>query len=123
MKVMVFVKATKESEAGAMPDEKTLASVARFNEELVRAGVMLGGEGLHPSRRGKRVHIADGRTTVVDGPFAEAKELVGGYWIWQVESMDEAVEWLKKSPFRDGTVELRRVYEEADFADGYPQPQ
>jgi len=123
---MVLVKMTLEDEEsyhkdpGAVDD---LAEMGRFNELLTKAGVMLSGEGLAPSREGKLVSFTADGQSVVDGPFTEAKELIGGYWIWQVESMDEAVEWLKKSPFRDGTVELRRVYEEADFADGYPQPK
>jgi hypothetical protein len=123
---MVLVKMTRADEESYPKDPRAtddLAEMGRFNDLLTKAGVMLSGEGLAPSSEGKLVSFdADGQS-VVDGPFAEAKELVGGYWIWQVESMDEAVEWLKKSPFRDGTVELRRVFEEADFADGYPQPK
>jgi hypothetical protein len=123
---MVLVKMTPADEVSYPKDpgaNDDLAEMARFNDLLTKAGVMLSGEGLAPTREGKLVNFdADGQS-VVDGPFTEAKELVGGYWIWQVESMDEAVEWLKKSPFRDGSVELRRVFEEADFADGYPQPK
>jgi hypothetical protein len=123
---MVLVKMTPADEESYPKDPQAtddLAEMGRFNDLLTKAGVMLSGEGLAPTREGKLVSFdADGQS-VVDGPFTEAKELVGGYWIWQVESMDEAVEWLKKSPFRDGTVELRRVFEEADFADGYPQPK
>jgi len=119
MKVMVFVKATKESEAGVMPDEKVLARMATFNEELVKAGVMLAGEGLHPSRKGKRLHISDGKKTVIDGPFAETKELVGGYWIWQVKSLDEAVQWAERGadymPSGDWVLEIRPIFEADDF--------
>jgi hypothetical protein len=126
MRVMVLVKMTPADEESYPKDPGAtddLAEMGRFNELLTKAGVMLSAAGLAPTREGKLVSFdADGQS-VVDGPFTEAKELVGGYWIWQVESMDEAVEWLKKSPFRDGTVELRRVFEEADFADGYPQPK
>jgi hypothetical protein len=113
---MVLVKASAESEAGQMPDAEILASMGKFNEELVRAGVMLAGDGLHPSSRGKRVRFSGGQRTVVDGPFTETKELLAGYWLWQVKSMDEAVEWLKRAPFDGGTeVELRPVFEMDDF--------
>src|SRR6187431_277381 len=98
MRVMVIVKATKSSEAGVMPSEKLLTDMGKFNEELVKAGVMLAGEGLHPSSKGKRVRFAGGKTTVIDGPFAETKELIAGFWIWQVKSMEEAVEWVKRCP-------------------------
>jgi hypothetical protein len=126
MRVMVLVKMTVADEESYPKDPRALedlAEMGRFNDLLTKAGVMLSGEGLAPSSEGKLVNFSADGQSVVDGPFAESKELVGGYWIWQVESMDEAVEWLKKSPFRDGTVELRRVFEEADFADGYPQPK
>src|SRR5260221_4693893 len=98
MRVMVIVKATKESEAGVMPSEQVLADMGKFNEELVKAGVMLAGEGLHPSSKGKRVRFAGGKKTVLDGPFSETKELVAGYWIWQVRSMAEAIEWVRRCP-------------------------
>jgi len=117
MRVMVFVKASKESEAGAMPSPKLLAEMGKFNQELIQAGVMLAGDGLHPSSKGKRVKFSGQQRTVIDGPFTETKELVGGYWIWQVRSMDEAVEWLKRAPFdRETEVEIRQVFEAADFA-------
>ena len=116
MRVMVLVKASRESEAGQMPSQQLLAEMGQFNEELVNAGVMLAGEGLHPSSRGKRVKFSGAQRTVIDGPFAETKELVAGYWLWQVKSMDEAVEWLKKAPFDGGTeVEIRPVFEADDF--------
>ena len=116
MRVMVIVKATKNSEAGVLPDEKLLAAMGKYNEELVKAGVMLAGEGLHPSSRGKRVKFAGRKKTVIDGPFAETKELIAGFWLWQVKSMDEAVEWLKRAPFGEGEeVEIRRVFEAEDF--------
>jgi hypothetical protein len=116
MKIIVFVKANADSEAGVMPKTDELAEMGKFNEELVKAGVMLAGEGLHPSNKAKRVRFdARSKATVVDGPFAEAKELVAGFWIWKVKSMDEAVEWIKRAPFRDGEVELRQVFEDEDF--------
>ncbi len=117
MRVMVLVKASKESEAGVMPSAKLLAEMGKFNQELIQAGVMLAGDGLHPSAKGKRVRFSGQQRTVIDGPFTETKELVGGYWIWQVRSMDEAVEWLKRAPFdRETEVEIRPVFEAADFA-------
>lgn len=116
MRVMVIVKASTESEAGQMPSQQLLAEMGTFNEELVKAGVMLAGEGLHPSSKGKRVKFTGAQRTVIDGPFAETKELVAGYWLWQVKSMDDAVEWLKKAPFDGGTeVEIRPVFEADDF--------
>ena len=118
MRVIVIVKASKESEAGVMPDEKMLAEMGKYNEELVKAGIMLAGEGLHPSSRGKRVRFSGTSRTVVDGPFAETKELMAGYWLWQVKSMDEAVEWLKKCPNphnEESEVEIRPVFEAEDF--------
>jgi hypothetical protein len=115
MKVIVLVKASKDSEAGVMPTEKMLEEMGKYNEQLVKAGIMLTGEGLHPSSRGKRVKF-DGKPTVIDGPFTETKELVAGFWIWQVRSMDEAVEWLKRAPFTGGAVvEIRRFFEAEDF--------
>jgi hypothetical protein len=114
---MVIVKATRSSEAGALPSAKLLADMGKFNEELVKAGVMLAGEGLAPSSRGKRVTFSGGSQTVVDGPFAETKELVAGFWLWQVKSMDEAIEWLKRAPFKEGEVEIRQVFEAEDFGE------
>ena len=115
MRFMVIVKANKESEAGAMPDEKILTEMGKFNEELAKAGVMLAGEGLHPSSKGARVRFSGKKRTVIDGPFAETKELVAGFWLWQVKSRDEAIEWLKRAPFQEGEVEIRQVFEAADF--------
>ena len=116
MRVMVFVKASKESEAGQMPSEKVLKDMGKYNEELVNAGVMLAGEGLHPSSKGKRVRFSGKDRTVIDGPFAETKELIAGYWLWQVKSIEDAVQWLKRAPFDGGTeVEIRPVFEAADF--------
>ena len=116
MRVMVLVKASKQSEAGQMPSEQLLREMGNFNEELVKAGIMLAGDGLHPSSKGKRVRFSGTKRTVMDGPFAETKELVAGYWLWQVKSMDEAVEWLKRAPFEDGDeVEIRPVFEADDF--------
>ena len=116
MRVIVLVKASKESEAGQMPSEQLLADMGKFNEQLVKAGIMEAGEGLHPSSRGKRVRFSGGQRTVIDGPFAETKELVAGFWLWTVKSMDEAVEWLKRAPFDGGAeVEIRPVFEAEDF--------
>ena len=115
MRFMIMVKATKNSEAGVLPDEKLLTEMGKFNEELVKAGVMQAGEGLHPSSKGARVKFSGGKTTVVDGPFAETKELVAGYWMWQVKSMEEAIEWLKRAPFEETEVEIRQVFEAEDF--------
>ena len=108
MRVMVIVKASKESEAGVMPEEKLLTEMGKYNEELVKAGIMLAGEGLHPSSKGKRVRFSGANRTVLDGPFAETKELIAGYWMWQVKSMDEAVEWLKRCPNPRGGESGRR---------------
>ena len=115
MRVMVIIKATRDSEAGVMPSEQLLTDMTKFNEELVKAGVMLEGEGLHPSSKGVRVKFSGGKTSVIDGPFAETKELVAGYWLWQVKSKDEAIEWLKRAPFEDTEVEIRQVFEAEDF--------
>jgi hypothetical protein len=118
MRVMVLIKATKDIEAGVMPDEKLLAEMGNFNEELVKAGLLLGMEGLHPSSKGRRVKFSGGKRTVIDGPFTETKELIAGYWIWQVKSMDEAVEWAKRCPNptgADGEIEIRQVFELEDF--------
>jgi hypothetical protein len=116
MRVMVIVKADKDSEAGVMPTEKLLTDMGKYNEELVKAGVMLAGEGLHPSKKGKRIKFSGTTRTVIDGPFTETKELVAGFWLWQVRSMEEAIEWLKRAPFDGGTeVEIRPVFEADDF--------
>lgn len=120
MRFMVIVKGSKESEGGTLPTEKELADMGKFNEELVKAGVMLAGEGLHPTAKGARVRFQGSKRTVIDGPFAEAKELVAGYWLWQVKSKEEAIEWLKRAPFQDGEVEIRQVAESADFAASDP---
>jgi hypothetical protein len=116
MRCMVIVKANPESEAGVLPKQKILAEMGKYNEELVKAGVMLAAEGLHPSSKGKRVKFSGGKHTVTDGPFTESKELIAGFWLWQVRSMEEAVEWLKRSPFDGGTeIEIRQVFEAEDF--------
>ena len=116
MRVMVIVKADKNSEAGMMPSREILTAMGKYNEELVKAGVMLAGEGLHPSSKGKRVRFSGGKHTITDGPFSESKELIAGFWLWQVRSMDEAIEWLKRSPFDGGTeIEVRQVFETDDF--------
>jgi len=113
---MVIVKANKDSEAGQMPSEKILTDMGNYNEELVKAGVMLAGEGLHPSSKGKRVRFSGSERTVIDGPFAETKELIAGYWVWKVKNMDEAVSWLKRAPFDGGTeLEIRPIFEAGDF--------
>jgi hypothetical protein len=119
MRFMVIVKATKDSEAGVMPSEKLLAAMGKYNEELVKAGVMLAGEGLQPSSKGKRVKFSREKRSVVDGPFTETKELIAGFWLWQVRSMDEAIEWVKRcpNPFEEGEseIEIRQVFEADDF--------
>ena len=121
MRVMVIIKANKESEAGVMPSEKLLTDMGKFNEELVNAGIMLDGEGLHPSSKAKRVRFSGGNRIVTDGPFAETRELIAGYWIWKVNSMDEAIDWVKRIPFDpdsvegDGEVEVRQIFEPEDF--------
>jgi hypothetical protein len=113
---MVIVKADKNSEAGVMPSKQLLTDMGKFNEELVKAGVMLAGDGLHPTSKGKRVKFSGQTRTVIDGPFAETKELIAGYWLWQVKSIEDAVQWLKRAPFDGGTeVEIRPVFEAADF--------
>jgi hypothetical protein len=119
MRFMVIVKANKDSEAGVMPTEKLLTEMGKFNEELVKAGVMLAGEGLQASSKGARVKFSGEKTTVIDGPFAETKELVAGYWIWQVKSKQEAIDWLKRAPFEDTEVEIRQVFEAEDFGDEF----
>lgn len=122
MKVLVMVKATKDSEAGVMPTEQLLADMGRYNEELVKAGIMMGGEGLHPSARGKRVQFDGAKRTVVDGPFAETKELVAGFWIWKVKSMEEAIAWVRKCPNPmpgPSEIEIRPVFEMEDFGEEF----
>jgi hypothetical protein len=113
---MVIVKANEDSEAGVLPDEKILTDMGKYNEELVKAGVMLAGEGLQASSKGKRVRFSGSQRTIIDGPFAETRELIAGFWLWQVKSMDDAVEWLKRAPFDGGTeIEIRPVFEAEDF--------
>jgi hypothetical protein len=125
MRVMVIVKATKNSEAGIMPSQELLGAMGKFNEELVKAGVMLAGDGLHASAKGKRVRFANGRKTVIDGPFAETKELVAGFWIWQVKSIDEALEWARRCPDpmpgEESELEIRPLFEAADFGELTPE--
>ena len=123
MRFMVIVKATKDSEAGIMPSEELLAAMGKYNEELAKAGIMLDGAGLHPSSKGARVRFSGDQRIVIDGPFAETKELIAGYWLWQVRSRNEAIEWLKRAPFTDGEeIELRQVFEMEDFgADFTPE--
>ena len=123
MRVMVIVKATEASEAGRTPSTEEFAAMGRFNVELVEAGILLAADGLTSSDKGKRVRFADGQASVVDGPFAETKELVSGFWIWQVSSMDEALEWAVRVPFVDGEVEVRPVFEIEDFGDGFTPDQ
>ena len=122
MRVMVMVKATQESEAGTMPSQQMLTDMMKFNEELVNAGVMLAGEGLHPSSKAKRVHFSGAKRTVTDGPFTETKELIAGYWIWKVNSMEEAVEWVKKCPNPmngDSDIDIRPIFDAEDFGDEF----
>jgi hypothetical protein len=120
MRFMVLVKANEDSEAGILPSEEILTKMTRYNEELVKAGVMLAGEGLHPSSKGVRVRFSGGKHTVTDGPFAETKELIAGFWLWQVKSLDEAIEWLKRAPFDGGTeIEIRQVFEAEDFGEAF----
>ena len=118
MRFMVIVKANKDSEAGVLPDQKILAEMGKYNEELVKAGVMLAGEGLQASAKGARVRFeGPSKRTVIDGPFTETKELIAGFWLWQVKSKEEALEWLKRAPFQEGEVELRQVFETEDFGE------
>lgn len=116
MRFIVLVKASKESESGAMPGKQDLVEMGKFNEELVNAGVMLAGEGLHPSSKGARIMFTGGKPKVVDGPFAETKELVAGYWILKATSKEEVLDWMKKAPFQDGEIEIRQIFEDEDFA-------
>ena len=115
MRFMVIVKANQDSEAGVLPDQKILTEMGKFNEELAKAGVLLAAEGLQASSKGVRVRFSGSKRTVIDGPFTEAKELIAGFWLWQVKSKAEAIEWLKRAPFREGDVEIRQVFEAADF--------
>ena len=122
MRCMVLIKANKDSEAGVMPDEKLLADMMKFNEELVKAGIMLDGEGLHPSSKGVRIKFSGDKRTVVDGPFPETKELIAGYWLWQVKSIEEAIEWAKRCPNPmgvEGEIEIRPLFEAKDFGDEF----
>ena len=127
MRFMVIVKANKDSEAGVLPDEKLLADMGKFNEELAKAGVMLAGEGLQPSSKGARVRFSGAKRTVIDGPFAETKELIAGCWLWQVKSKEEAIEWVKRSPFglvdnpygNDAEIEIRQIFEAEDFGEAF----
>ena len=122
MRVMVIVKASKDSEAGVMPSKELITAMGKYNEQLVKAGIMLAGDGLHPSSKGKRVRFAGEKRRVIDGPFTETKELIAGYWIWQVRSMEEAVEWLKRCPnphCEDSEVEIRPLFEAADFGENF----
>jgi len=119
MRVMVIVKASKESEAGQMPSQELLEQMGKYNEQLAKAGIMLAGEGLHPTSKGKRIRFAKSGKSVLDGPFAETKELIAGFWLWKVRSMDEAVEWLKRAPFEDCEVEIRPVFADEDFGEAF----
>jgi len=120
MRFMVIVKANKDSEAGILPSKEILTAMGNYNEELVKAGIMLAGEGLQASSKGKRVKFSGGKRTVIDGPFAETKELIAGFWLWQAKSMEEAVEWLKRAPFDGGTeVEIRQIFEAEDFGEEF----
>ncbi len=119
MRFMILVKANEESERGGVGDPEMFAKMGRFNEELVKAGVMLAADGLQPSSKGARVKFANGKRTVIDGPFAETKELVAGYWVWKVKSKDEAIEWLKRAPFEDTEVEIRQIFETEDFGPAF----
>ncbi|NJK51620.1 MAG: YciI family protein [Leptolyngbyaceae cyanobacterium SU_3_3] len=119
MRVMVLVKANADSEAGVMPSEEILTAMGNYNEELVNAGIMLAGEGLHPSSKGVRVRCSGNDRTVIDGPFTETKELLAGFWLWQVESMAEAISWLKRAPFQAGELEIRPVFEDEDFGEAF----
>jgi hypothetical protein len=120
MRFMIIIKANEQSEAGTLPSEQELIEMGRFNEELVKAGILLAGEGLHPSSRGVRVRFSGSDRTVIDGPFAETKELIAGFWLIQVKSRDEAIEWIKRVPFKEGEIEIRQVFETEDFAPSDP---
>jgi hypothetical protein len=116
MRFIVFVKASRESESGAMPDKKDLLEMGKFNQQLADAGLMIAGEGLHPSSKGARIDFTGGKPKVSDGPFAETKELVAGYWVLQAKSKDEVIDWMKKAPFQDGEIEIRQIFEDEEFA-------
>ena len=116
MRFIVFVKGSKESESGAMPDKKDLMEMGKFNEELVKAGLMVAGEGLHPTSEGCRLTFRNGKAAVTDGPFAESKELVAGYWILEAKSKDEVIDWMKRAPFQDGQLEIRQIFADEEFA-------
>jgi hypothetical protein len=120
MRFMIIVKANEQSEAGVMPSEQELTEMGRFNEELVKAGILLAGEGLHPSSRGVRVRFSGSDRTVIDGPFSETKELIAGFWLIQVKSREEAIEWIKRVPFKEGEIEIRQVFETEEFAESDP---
>jgi hypothetical protein len=122
MRVMVIVKATEDSEAGVLPGTELLTEMGKFNDTLVKAGVMLAGDGLHASSKGLRVKFSAGKSTIIDGPFAETRELIAGFWLWQVKSMDEAVEWIRRSPFKtsEQEIEIRRVFDAEDFGTNLP---
>ncbi len=119
MRFMIIVKATKNSEAGVMPEEKLIAEMAAYHEELAKAGALLDASGLQPTSRGWRIKYSGEKRTVIDGPFTETKELIAGFWLWQVKSLDEAIEWLKRAPFKEGEVEIRQVFEAEDFGDAF----
>jgi len=119
MRFMVIVKADKDSESGVLPSKQLLTDMGKFNEELAKAGVMLAGEGLQPSSKGARVKFSGGQTSVIDGPFAETKELVAGFWLWKCKSLDEAIDWLKRAPFENTEVEIRQVFEAEDFGEAF----
>lgn len=119
MKVMVLIKANPDSEAGVMPSGEILTEMGKYNEELVNASIMLAGEGLHPSSKGVRVRCSGNDRTVIDGPFTETKELLAGFWLWQVASMAEAIEWVKRSPFQEGELEIRPIFEDEDFGEAF----
>jgi len=119
MRFMVIVKANKDSEAGVMPSREILEAMGKYNEELAKAGVMLAGEGLHPSSKGVRVRFTGKKATVIDGPFAETKELIAGFWLWDVKSKEKAIEWIKRSPMQDTEIEIRQVFEADDFGDEF----
>lgn len=119
MRVMVLVKADERSEAGVLPDEQLLTEMGKYNEALAKAGIMLAGEGLHPSAKGVRVRFSGAKRTVIDGPFVETKELLAGFWLWQVQSMDEAIEWIKRAPFDQTEIEIRPVFEAEDFGEAF----
>ena len=119
MRFMILVKADKNSEAGVLPDQEILTAMGKYNEELAQAGVLLAGEGLHPSAKGARVKFSGGQRTVIDGPFAETKELIAGFWLWQVQSKEEAIEWVKRCPMEEAEIEIRQVFEAEDFGPAF----